>query len=308
MALMRRLYFNALFGALGGLLGWMLFGELVSPLWSWPKQALFGGALIGALVGGCVVGAEALMDLAWLRFIRFAAIGILLGAVGGALGFWLGECVHYFLLPSTGDLSSAGVAGLVLARALGWMFFGLAVGCAEGVAARSLRKVSYGAIGGTLGGLCGGAVFGGFMAWWEPGQQSYVWGQALGLAVLGAAIGSLMALVEEALKPASLLVVRGWQEGREFPIVKARCVVGRDEAADILILRDMGVAKRHLAIERGNDGFVIAPVNGQWEPLLVNGQPARPQQLLADGDRLELGGTLLRFLRRAPRGDKVRRR
>src|SRR5262245_7805041 len=127
MALLRRLYFNALFGALGGLLGWMLFGELVNPLWSWQQQALCGGALIGALVGACVVGVDAILDLAWLRFVRFAAIGILLGGLGGAIGFWLGECVHYFLLPpsSTGELNATGVLGLVLARALGWMFFGL---------------------------------------------------------------------------------------------------------------------------------------------------------------------------------------
>ena len=308
MAFVRRLYFNALFGALGGLLGWMLFGELINPLWSWTTQQLCGGALIGSLIGCFVVSVDAILDRALLRFVRFAAVGTVMGGVGGALGFWLGEQVHYALVPSTGELSSSGLAGLVLARGLGWMFFGLAVGCAEGIASRSLRKLSYGAIGGTLGGLLGGIIFGLFMAYWEPGQRSYVWGQALGLAILGAFIGSLMAVVEAVLKPAALLVIRGWQEGREFPVVKARSVVGRDEGVDILLLRDMGIAKRHLAIERRGERYVVAAANGSLAATLVNGQPAHPNQPLADGDRLQLGATLVKFLQRAARGDQPRRR
>jgi hypothetical protein len=281
MALLRRLYVNALFGALGGLLGWMLFGELVSPQWSWTAQQLGGGALIGAMIGGLVVSVDALLDRALVRFVRFAAVGILLGGLGGAVGFWLGERVHYSLVPSTGELSTAGLVGVVLARGLGWMFFGLAVGCAEGVAARSWRKTSYGALGGTLGGLLGGALFGAFMAYGEPGQRSYIWGQALGLSILGAFIGALMAAVEAALKPAALLVLRGWQEGREFPVVKSRSIVGRDESVDILLLRDMGIAKRHLAIERRGEGYVLAAANGSLVQTLLNGRPARPQQPLA---------------------------
>ena len=31
MALLTRIYFNAVFGALGGLLGWMLFGVFTDP-------------------------------------------------------------------------------------------------------------------------------------------------------------------------------------------------------------------------------------------------------------------------------------
>lgn len=301
MSWVHRLYFNAMLGALGGLLGWMLFGEFVAPQWHWSMRAWVGGGLIGAVIGYFVVGTDALLVRAPLRFIRQAAIGVLLGGAGGALGFWLGERVHYMLVPATGEVGLVGSVGLVLARALGWALFGMAVGCAEGVAARSARKLSYGAIGGTLGGLVGGAVFGTLMVYLEPGERSYLLGQALGLMILGACIAVLIALVEEALKPAALLVVRGWQEGRQFPILKARTEVGRDEGADILLLRDMGVAKRHLVIERHGEGYRLA---SSRELVLINGQPARGDLLLADGDRMQLGGTVVKFLQRTARGGK----
>ena len=61
MALLTRIYYNAVFGALGGLFGWMLFGVLgdknpseinvflfLSPL---DFNLQLGGALIGGLIG-----------------------------------------------------------------------------------------------------------------------------------------------------------------------------------------------------------------------------------------------------------------
>ena len=68
MGLFSRIYFNAVFGALVGLMGWMLFGvfglkNLGGQLGILPfqdLQNLLGGALIGGSVGYLVVSAEAL--------------------------------------------------------------------------------------------------------------------------------------------------------------------------------------------------------------------------------------------------------
>src|SRR3974377_1673445 len=65
MALLVRVYLNAVFGGLGGLLGWLLFGvfgnksapeNLIVP------QLLLGGALIGGIIGYFVVSVEAIRD------------------------------------------------------------------------------------------------------------------------------------------------------------------------------------------------------------------------------------------------------
>ena len=94
MALVSRLYFNAVFGALGGLLGWMLSGVFGQRNPSSETALLFlsyedlnlllGGAIIGGVIGYFVVSVEALRDLSLVRFARLASYGVLLGAVVAA--------------------------------------------------------------------------------------------------------------------------------------------------------------------------------------------------------------------------------
>ena len=298
MARLLQIYYNAVFGGLGGLLGWMLFGVFTPPAvgeWDW-HSALAGGAIIGLMIGYFVVSVDAILDHALVRFTRYAAYGIILGAIGGAVGYWLGDWVNYVLMPSAGD---AGLISRVTARALGWMLFGLLVGVSEGIAARSLGKLTYGAIGGSLGGLIGGGIFGWLMEVLDKQDSSYTIGQAVGLVVLGACIGALTALVQEVLKPAAVKVLRGWQEGREYPIIKASNVLGRDETADVLLLRDMTVEKRHALIQRKGNSYIFINHNSPPQQTLVNDAPVEQSCALQDGDRIQLGQVVLRFLRRA---------
>src|SRR5260370_6444601 len=160
MALLVRIYLNAVFGALGGLLGWLLFGIFGDKQNSSIGQQLLGGAFIGGLIGYLVVSLEAIRDRSLLRFCPLASYGVLLGALGWALGMWLGEQVNYYLVQRLLFASTLRGAGEVLSRGLGWMFLGLAVGLGEGIAARSLGKLSYGTMGGVIGGFVGGALFG----------------------------------------------------------------------------------------------------------------------------------------------------
>src|SRR5262249_31084301 len=155
MALASRVYFNAVFGGLGGLVGWMLFGVLGGRA----PSALAGGALIRGGIRYFLVGREAVRDRALLRFARLAAFGVVFGAAGGALGMAVGEGVHSLLVGWLGaGRDFRHLCGTMLARGLGWMLLGAAVGLGEGVAARSPGKVSYGALGGALGGFAGGAL------------------------------------------------------------------------------------------------------------------------------------------------------
>src|SRR6266851_9597498 len=180
MAILARVYFNAVFGALGGLLGWMLFGIFGDKNSSSISQQLLGGAFIGGFIGYFVVSVEAIRDRSLLRFCRLASYGVILGAVGGALGMWLGEQVNYYLVQRLLFASTLRGAGEVLSRGLGWMFLGLAVGLGEGIAARSLGKLSYGTLGGAIGGLVGGLLFG-LLKTLEKGSEStsHVWVGAL---------------------------------------------------------------------------------------------------------------------------------
>jgi MFS family permease len=307
MALLVRIYFNAVFGALGGLIGWMLFGvfgnaRTTSDFGQW----LLGGGLIGGAIGYLVVSVDAVRDLSLPRFCRLASYGVCLGALGGALGMCIGEWVNILFVrhlmgPAGEGFSTRHLIGFMLGRALGWMFLGIAIGISEGIAARSLGRMSYSTLGGAIGGFVGGALFGLFYYLLviqreraDQGAGGYFWA-ALGLVILGACIGSLSALVQAVLQPASIKVLRGWQEGREYPVLKPETLLGREEHADIALFRDMNVEKRHALIRRDHNRFLLVNNHAPAEQTLVNDRPVAQACELHDGDRVQLGKILLRF-------------
>src|SRR4051794_18510283 len=142
MGLVTRIYFNAVFGALGGLLGWMLFSifgkKVVGENESFAFKLLLDGAFVGGGIGYLVVSVEAIRDRSWLRFVRLATFGVVLGALGGALGMYLAEAVNNLLVGTIGAIRGNALKFFlaVVARGLGFLFLGLAVGASEGLAAR----------------------------------------------------------------------------------------------------------------------------------------------------------------------------
>jgi len=265
-------------------------------------QMIIGGTIIGGVIGYFVVSVDAVRDQALARFARLASYGALLGALGGAAGMYLGDLANTFLISLSNNLFMA-----MVARGVGWTFLGVAIGMSEGIAARSLGKFSYGAIGGALGGFIGGCIFG--LLYFLSIQQSETsnignalgsyFGNSLGLVVLGACIGSLSALVQGVFQPASVKVMRGWQEGREYALDKAASLLGRDEHADIPLFRDMKVEKKHAFIKRVGQRFVLVNNRAPAEQTLVNEAPVPHSVELNDGDRIQLGNVILRFQGRA---------
>src|SRR5947209_7959762 len=146
MALLLRIYFNAVFGALGGLLGWLLYGVFYDPNRPHLEAWCLGGALIGGQIGYLVVSVEAVRDLSLVRFCRLASYGVVLGATGGALGMCVAEGVNRVLIEALGrpqEWRWYHVVAFMLTRGVSWLSLGLAVGLSEGIAARSLGKLSY---------------------------------------------------------------------------------------------------------------------------------------------------------------------
>jgi hypothetical protein len=310
MALLLRIYFNAVFGALGGLLGWLLYGVFYDPNLPPFETWLLGGALIGGQIGYLVVGVEALRDLSLVRFCRLASYGVVLGALGGALGMCVAEGINSVLIDTLGrpqDWRWYHVVAFMLTRGLSWLSLGVAVGLSEGIAARSLGKLSYGTLGGALGGFLGGSLFGLFhyLGPMRAGAEQ-TWTSsffaAVGLVILGACIGALSALVQGVLQPASLRVLRGWQEGREYALLKAANILGRDERADIALFRDMRIEKHHALIQRQEKGYALVNDHAPPEETRVNGEPVAHCRDLRDGDRIQLGNVVLEFRLRDSKG------
>jgi hypothetical protein len=307
MAILSKMYFNAVFGALGGLLGWMLFGVLGEKN---PSQGValdlnlvLGGAIIGGMIGYFVVSVEAIRDESFVRFVRLASYGVVIAMVGGALGMYVGDRIQQFFNWLFADLPSfLKIIFSMLGRGLGWSLLGISIGASEGIASRSLGKFSYGTIGGLLGGFVGGVLFDLFYSASlnanPHGITKDLW-SALGLIITGACIGSLSALVQAAFQPANVKVMRGWQEGREYPLDKASVLIGREEHADIALFRDMKVEKRHCHIRYDNGKYYLVNNGAPAEWTLVNEAPVASQVELRDGDRIQLGNIILKFQLRA---------
>jgi hypothetical protein len=316
MAILSKMYFNAVFGALGGLLGWMLFGVLGEKnpsnetafgfLTYLDLNLLLGGALIGGLIGYFVVSVEALRDQSLIRFVRLSSYGVIIALFGGAIGMYAGDLINTGIIKMFRGmnitLDPRGVSYLLLsmiARGLGWSLLGVAIGASEGIAARSLGKFSYGTIGGALGGFIGGVLYQVFyFIASREGATTYFW-SAMGLVILGACIGSLSALVQTVFQPANIKVMRGWQEGREYPLDKPANLIGRDEHADIALFRDMKVEKKHCTIKQVDGKYYLTNNGAPPEFTLVNDAPVADQRELNDGDRIQLGSVILKFQLRA---------
>lgn len=92
---------------------------------------------------------------------------------------------------------------------------------------------------------------------------------------------------------ASLFVVRGRDQGKHFQLSESVYRIGREAGSDIQLV-DTETSRSHAELRLG--------ANGTWEVrdlqssngTLVNGRTIR-QHLLSNGDRVEIGSTLLIF-------------
>ena len=92
---------------------------------------------------------------------------------------------------------------------------------------------------------------------------------------------------------ATLVEVAGGAEGNEHPVDVQRLVVGRGPDAD-LVFDDDEMSASHAAFEHTRGGFCVTDL-GSTNGTKVNGSPIT-SQVLAHGDRIELGGHVFHLL------------
>lgn len=283
-ATVRQVYDLTLAGALGAVFGLYVYVETVRA--DEVRDVLVRDALAGLAIGGSigffVNAAGPYRDAAWLKLGRSASWGVLAGALGGAAGLVLGEFVLGWF------------KGGLIGRAVSWAVLGLGIGISQGLADRSRQRLISGLIGGGLGGLVGGYLF---EALRQGLGNRYDLSQGVGIVILGAGLGLSLALVEQVLRRAWVQVLSGRQEGRIYRLAHQRSALGLDEHAEVGLFGDRLIARRHAEIEATPRGYVLhnhAPAGG----TKVNGTVVLGAQVLHDGDRIELGQTLLVFRRR----------
>jgi hypothetical protein len=272
-----RVYYYAVLGALGGLIGWQVSDRLGLSFTPnlYLSEAVVGG-LIGLSVGLLVSAAEGIVTFNLARAGRAAAFGGPLGLAAGAVGLPLGE----WIFQSIGAEAPGRLAG--------WAVFGLLIGLAEGAAGRT--QVWKGAFGGLLGGLLGGALLEAARRWFGDPLA----GKAAGLVLLGTAVGAFIALIVVLLSRAWLEVASGKLKGAEFILDKfmspngPSAIIGSDALKADIALPDPDVAPQHALLSGAGTHLNLKDLS-QSGTLVNNRKIERAR--LADRQRIRVGNT-----------------
>lgn len=246
MSRMMRLYYYAILGAIGGLIGWQ--GSNLVGL-SFMDTVYMSEVVVGGMVGlsiGVLLGlSDAFYSRNLLTMLRRALVNGLLGMFGGAVGLPLAEWLFQAL------------GGEAWSRAVGWGSFGLLIGIAVGLTGGS--QVWKPALGGMLGGLLGGAALESARLWLED----TLLGKAVGLGLVGAFIGVFIALIVLLLSKAWLEVTSGKLQGNEFILDKflkangPSAYIGSSALKADIVLPDPDVAPQHAMIKGADSHFTL---------------------------------------------------
>lgn len=305
---------RAIFGAIGGIIAWILIepfvtdtAQSISELFteSAPQSSLAIWAIGCAFIGISIVGLEESIWGNRQKAIRGAAIAGLVGFVGGGIAQIIGSFV-WFKIFGPIVLSYDGNEfmqhfWLIIARSFTWALMGGIIGLSLGIVRGSLRGSINSAIGGIFGGFAGGVLFDTIaplvgvlltLGLVEAGWAS----RSIGLMLIGALIGLFSTVAEQFLSPATLKVISsGRMEGREFTLDKPLLTIGRDERCDVSLYYDDEILMRHALLQWEDGGYVITPEDGS--KIFVNNLPVMAKKL-EDGDVITVGKTRLLFRRR----------
>ncbi len=272
-----RTYYYAVLGAIGGLIGWQI-SDLLGL--SFSSNLYLSEAVVGALVGfsiGLLVGiTEGAMTLNIVQAIKSGVLSALLGLVAGAVGLPLSEAVFQTV--------GAGIFG----RAVGWGFFGMILGLAEGVVGKSqIWK-------GMLGGLIGGGVGGFLLEAMNRLLKASVFAKAVGLVLLGACVGAFISLIVVLLSRAWLEVKSGKLKGTEFILdkfMRARgpaVAIGSSPLKSEIVLPDPDIAPQHAMLTGDGTRFTLKDMS--LSGTFVNKRKIERTQL-ANNNTIMMGNT-----------------
>jgi hypothetical protein len=272
-----RTYFYAVFGAIGGLIGWQMSNFLgLSFITNLYLSEAVVGALIGFVIGLFIGITEGLLTQNFVQTIRAGLFSAFLGLIAGAVGLPLSE----YLFQAVG----AGVVG----RVLGWAVFGLLLGLAEGVVGKS--QAWKGMLGGLIGGAVGGALLESARSW----LSNPLSGKAAGLVLLGASVSAFISLIVVLLSRAWLEVASGKLKGTEFILDKfmkaggPAIAIGSSALKSEIVLPDPDIAPQHAMLT--GDGTRFSLKDMSLAGTYINGKKIERIQL-SNGQKIRMGNT-----------------
>ena len=279
MSRIMRLYYYAVLGAMGGLIGWQASNAIGLSFWSnlYLSEIVVGG-LIGMSIGALIGLSEGLNSRNFLQILKSTLFSGGLGLIGGAIGLPIAEGLFLFL------------GGGVLGRAIGWAVFGLLIGAAFAIT--SGNEAWKPALGGAIGGLLGGIVLESVRALFTDPLV----GKAIGLTALGSSIGIFIALIVLLLSKAWFEVTSGKMQGSEFILDKfiksngPSAFIGSSPLKSDIVLPDPDIDPQHALLKGEDSHFNLKDLS--LSGTFINGKKIEIAQLRKN-QTVKIGNTEL---------------
>ena len=100
-----------------------------------------------------------------------------------------------------------------------------------------------------------------------------------------------------------LRVLDGVQKGKELPLTDVTISFGRG-SDNTIVFPDASASRRHFKLHMKGDTYELEDL-GSGNGVAVNGQRVRGSRVLEDGDRIEVGSSLLQFVLPSASGKKT---
>ena len=231
---------------------------------------------------------ESVVERSIRKALLRGALALPLGILMGFIFSLMAQTIYVVLLRfcyQAGALTPGNPA-VWIARGIAWMVFGAAGGVVYGIVGQSMKKGTYGVLGGAIGAGLGGVLFDPIAMATHGGTVS----RAVGFALVGLATGVGMGLVESALKDRWLYVVAGPLAGKQFILYKSETSIGSRQESDIYLFKDPNILPRHAVISISGARVMLQAVGS----VLWAGQSVH-RRVLQDGDLLQVGRYAFRY-------------
>ncbi len=283
-------------------------GKALVPLREQDSSSRTAGFLlfsaIAAMIGLGIGAADGIVCRLPRRAILGGVIGLLVGAVGALFTSVVSNVIYAPLsdlaaiqmMSNSSAWQAFGFLLQMIGRMLAWAFAGMAMGLGQGIALRSKRLLTYGFLGGTIGGLLGGLLFDPLDMIIGHARVGADASRAVGLIVIGCAVGAMIGVVELLTRDAWLRMTEGPLAGKEFLIFRDTMNIGASPKSEIYLFNDPAVAPTHATLRVIGDETEIA-ARDHVHPLIVN-QNQVANARLRHGDRITIGATSFIFEQR----------
>jgi Ca-activated chloride channel family protein len=182
---------------------------------------------------------------------------------------------------------------LMMGRSAAWAVAAIPAGIGQGIALHERKVIYNGLVGAVLGGLLGGFLFDPIYLMFLSADGRATVGRAVCFVVIGLLVGLFIGLVEGWTKTAWLLMRAGPLAGKQFVLHRDTTILGSSPKADVYLFKDDAIEPRHAMIYNRGGRFEIEDCNTP-DGTYVNGIPVK-RRLLANGDKIVLGKTVLEF-------------